>query len=61
MNGFKKIDCKHKWIQNTYLFFFASFAATLSSTTEKVTSISQTDSLNQPRTDKLRRNNWLIN
>ena len=34
----------YKWIQNTYLFFLASFASTLSTATEKVTLISQTDS-----------------
>ena len=36
---------RYRWIQSTYLFFLASFAATLSTTTEKVTLISQTDSL----------------
>ena len=36
---------RYRWIQNTYLFFLASFAATLSTTTEKVTLIGQTDSL----------------
>ena len=44
-------------MQNTCLFFFASFTETLSSATEKVTLISQTDSLNQPRTDEMRKNN----
>ena len=50
---------RYKWIQNTYLFFLASFATTLSTATEKVTLISQKDSLNQPRTDEVRRN-WLV-
>ena len=27
--------CRYKWIQNIYLFFFTSFAATVSNTTEK--------------------------
>ena len=36
--------------------FLASFAATLSTATEKVTLISQMDSLNQPRTDEVRGN-----
>ena len=39
---------RYKWIQNTYLFFLAFFAATLSTAAEKVTLISQAGSHSTP-------------
>ena len=52
---------RYKWTQmDTYLLFLAFFAATLSTATEKVTLISQTESLNQPLTDEVRRNSYFV-